>query len=81
MAVESLDQEHRQPVAPAPPQAVELPDIRAITIRISPPLTNVRLVDVLDAIVRVADTPIKYTITDYAVVISFRNPHDPGEAP
>ena len=55
------------PIAPAPLEAV---DIRSIQIKIDPALTNVRLVDVLDAIVKVADRPIRYSITDYAVVFS-----------
>jgi type II secretory pathway component GspD/PulD (secretin) len=51
--------------APAP--AV---DFSTITIKITPPLNNLRLADVLDAITKVADQPIKYTIEDYAVVFS-----------
>ena len=51
--------------APAP--AV---DPSTITIKISPPLDNLRMSDVLDAITKVADQPIKYTIEDYAVVFS-----------
>ena len=54
----------------SPPPAVEAVDIRGVQIKIDPALTNVRLVDVLDAIVKVADHPIKYSITDYAVVFS-----------
>ena len=53
---------------PAPPQ--EAVDVGAINIRINPPLDNVRLLDVLDAMVTVADRPIKYTIEDYGVVFS-----------
>jgi hypothetical protein len=45
-------------------------DLTATTIRIVPPLKKVRLVDVLDAIVRVADRPIKYSVEDYAVVFT-----------
>jgi hypothetical protein len=43
-----------------------------ISIKIVPPLTDVRLADVLDAIVKVADRPIKYSIEDYAVVFSLK---------
>jgi uncharacterized membrane protein YgcG len=42
----------------------------ATTIRIVPPLKKVRLVDALDAIKRVADRPITYTVEGYAVVFS-----------
>ena len=48
------------------------PDLARMTIRIKPALTNVRLLDVLDAIVKVADVPIKYAIEDYAVVFSLK---------
>ncbi len=42
------------------------------TIKINPPLTDIRLADVLDAIVKVADRPIKYSIEDYAIVFSLK---------
>jgi hypothetical protein len=45
-------------------------------------LSNVRLTDVLDAVVKVADHPIRYTITDYAVVFSLGEPEIPmSESP
>ena len=44
----------------------------AISIKINPPLTDIRLADVLDAIVKVADRPIKYSIEDYAVIFSLK---------
>jgi len=71
-------------VAPAAPPAVgpdgnllpassaEQLDLNAVCIKINPPLTDVRLVDVLDAVVKVADHPIKYTVEDYGVVFSPR---------
>ncbi len=52
-----------------PPEPV---DIGAISIKINPPLTDLRMADVLEAIVKVADRPIKYSIEDYAVVFSMR---------
>jgi hypothetical protein len=72
------------PINPATGQPVESPpveavDIRGITIKIDPALTNVRLMDVLDAIVKVADRPIKYSITDYAVVFSLGEQNGPAE--
>jgi hypothetical protein len=55
---------------PAPP--AEQVDLSAISIKINPALTDVRLVDVLDAVVKVADRPIKYSVEDYGVVFSPR---------
>ena len=45
-------------------------DLAQIPITFKPPVTNVRLADVLDLIVKVAGQPIKYSIEDYAVVFS-----------
>jgi type II secretory pathway component GspD/PulD (secretin)/tetratricopeptide (TPR) repeat protein len=45
-----------------------------VTIRITPPLTNLKLADVLEAITMVADKPIRYTIQDYAIVFSPKPP-------
>jgi tetratricopeptide (TPR) repeat protein len=64
-----------QPVAQAQAAPVKVEDYR---VTIDPPLLNVRLIDVLDAITRVAKPPeggnqdvgIKYSIEDYAVVFS-----------
>jgi tetratricopeptide (TPR) repeat protein len=52
-------------------------DVNSVIIRINPPLYNVRLADVLDAIVQVADHPIKYSILDYAVVFSAKGSQAP----
>ena len=57
---------------PAPP--AEQVDLNAVAIKINPALTDVRLVDVLDAVVKVADRPIKYSVEDYGVVFSPRGP-------
>jgi type II secretory pathway component GspD/PulD (secretin)/tetratricopeptide (TPR) repeat protein len=51
------------------PEAV---DMSSIAIRLNPALRDLRLADVLDAIVKVADHPIKYSIEDYAVVFSLK---------
>jgi len=58
-----------QPLPAPPPEPV---DMSAISIKINPPLNDMRLADVLDAIVAVADRPIKYSIVDYAVVFSLK---------
>ena len=55
------------PMAPSEPV-----DVAAIGIKINPPLTDVRLADALDAIVKVADRPIKYSVEDYAIVFSLK---------
>jgi beta-lactamase regulating signal transducer with metallopeptidase domain/lipopolysaccharide export system protein LptA len=49
---------------------VEPVNIESVTIRILPPLNDVRMHDVLDAIIKVADKRIRYSIEDYGV--SFR---------
>jgi hypothetical protein len=51
----------------AHPEAV---DVKATTIRIEPPLSNIRLIDLLEVIRRVADQPIEYTIHEYGVTFS-----------
>ena len=58
-----------QPIPAAP---VEQVDMSSIAIKINPALSDIRLADVLDAIVKVADKPIKYSIEDYAVVFSLK---------
>ncbi|MGN6553356.1 MAG: hypothetical protein ACTHLW_06505 [Verrucomicrobiota bacterium] len=76
------------PVAPAIDPATGLPiptaqpsaeavDINSVSIKINPALTDVRLADVLEAIITVADHPIKYSLTDYAVVFSLKGPETP----
>ncbi len=58
---------------PLPAAPAEQADISADQIKINPALTDVRLIDVLDAIVKVAaPTPIKYSIEDYAVVFTLK---------
>ena len=57
------------PLPQAPAEAV---DVGGIQIKINPPLTDVRLADALDAICRVAEKPIKYSIEDYAIVFSLK---------
>jgi hypothetical protein len=52
------------------PRSVEAVDVPGVTVRIMPALRNVRLIDVLNAITRVANPPVQYSITDYAVVFS-----------
>jgi len=71
------------PNADAPPGAIDpatglavtapqtdVVDINGVTIKILPSLNDVRMIDVLDAIVKVADRRIRFSIEDYGV--SFR---------
>ena len=58
-----------QPLPTPPPEQV---DMSGIMIKINPALTDIRLADVLDAIVKVADRPLKYSIEDYAIVFSLK---------
>jgi general secretion pathway protein D len=57
----------------APPTTREQVDPSTISIKLNPALTDVRLADVLDAIVKVADKPIRYSVEDYAVVFSIKS--------
>lgn len=50
--------------------------LTVVNVRITSPLRDVRLVDVLDAITKTADHPIKYSIEDYGVVFDFKEPED-----
>jgi tetratricopeptide (TPR) repeat protein len=65
------------PEAAAPTGGGESVDVNSVVIKINPALTDVRLADVLDAIVEVADHPIKYSIQDYAIVFSAKGPETP----
>ncbi len=62
----------------APPVVIEQTsssvDVSTIVVNLTPPLRNLRLADVLDAITTSADQPIRYEIRDYAVVFSPRTP-------
>ena len=54
------------------PMATEAVDVASVTIKLSMPLREVTMKDVLDAIVKVADRPIEYSLEDYGVVLSLR---------
>ncbi len=53
----------------APPRGMPT-DVSTVRINITQPLHDIRLADVLDAIVRTAEKPIQYAIEDYAVIFS-----------
>jgi tetratricopeptide (TPR) repeat protein len=76
-AAPQIDPATGLPIAPAATStASEQQDVGSYIISI-PSLTDVRLADVLDAIVLVADHPIKYSIQDFAVVFSAKGPETP----
>ena len=60
------------PVASLGAEVVDV--LASVTVKISPALNNVRLADVLDAITKTADKPIKYSIEDYAIVFALKAP-------
>jgi beta-lactamase regulating signal transducer with metallopeptidase domain len=65
------------PINPAtglPERPASSVDVKDTTIRILPPLKNVRLIDVLNAITRVTDPPVRFSIEEYAVVFSAGSP-------
>ncbi len=68
-AAPAIDPTTGLPVAAAAP--AEPVDVGATLIKVS--LTDVRMADLLDAIIKVADKSIKYSIEDYAVVFSIRS--------
>ena len=59
---------------PLPAAPTEATDIGTVSIRINPPLNNMRLMDVLDAITKASDKPIRFTVEDYAISFSLREP-------
>ena len=70
-AVGGVDPATGLPVAPAA-LPTEGTDVSAVTVKISPALTDIRLADLLDAITKTADKPIKYSILDYGVIFSLQ---------
>lgn len=65
-----------QPTPEAQSSANEQQDVGSYIVNI-PNLTDVRLADVLDAIVLVCDHPIKYSVQDFAVVFEAKGPETP----
>jgi Flp pilus assembly secretin CpaC len=55
---------------PAATVADAAPDLMALPITIKPPLNNVTLGEVLDAVVKASPTPIYYSVEDFAIVFS-----------
>jgi general secretion pathway protein D len=68
-AAPTIDPATGLPTSSGPEEAV---DVSGISIKINPALSDVRMLDVLDAIIKVADHPIKYSVEDYAVIFSLK---------
>ena len=81
-AAAAVDPATGLPVAPAQPAGGggggggEAADAGTFIVKI-PSLSDVRLADVLDAIVTVSEHPIKYSIQDYAVVFQAKGQENP----
>ncbi|MEO8428609.1 MAG: tetratricopeptide repeat protein, partial [Verrucomicrobiota bacterium] len=58
---------------PVPTAPQEVPDVNGATVRIGA-MTDITLGNLIDAIIKSTDQQIKYSIEDYAVVFSRRNP-------
>ena len=71
-AFQQIDPTTGQPIQSTPQQ--EQFDLHDVKIRIEPALRNVRLLDALDAIVKVAEKQIKYSVDDYAVMFTRKIP-------
>ena len=57
--------------------ATELLDVGAVVIKFNQTLRNVTMKDLLDAIVMVADHPIKYSVLDYGIVFASKGAQTP----
>jgi tetratricopeptide (TPR) repeat protein len=74
-AAPAIDPATGLPVA-QPAATAEQVDVGSFIVKI-PNLSDVRLADVLDAIVLVTDHPVKYSIQDFAVVFSAKGAETP----
>jgi len=63
----AIDPNTGQPIQSPPSEPL---DMNSVIVRFNLPLRNVRLKDVLDAVVKVGDKPIEYSIEDYGVIFS-----------
>lgn len=59
-----------------PPDFTNAPWMDEVTVTIEPEKTRVKLADVIDAVVKNANHPIRYDVLDYAIVFRAENPHD-----
>ena len=77
-AIQTIDPNTGQPTSLPPTEPL---DMSSVIIRFNLPLRNVRLKDVLDAVVKVADKPIEYSVEDYGLVFSAAPNRASGSAP
>lgn len=59
---------------PVPAPQAEAVDVGSIPIKISPALTDMRLSDVLNIIIQVAEKPIKYSIEEWGIMFGVKGP-------
>lgn len=62
------------PVVAAPPIAPPSPDLASVVINLRQPLRNLTALQVLDAVTKTADQPIRFGINNYSVVAMPRAP-------
>lgn len=55
-----------------PPAPAEVVDITSVAVKINPAIADMRLADVLDIIVNVAERPIKYSVEEWGVMFSLK---------
>src|SRR5439155_1581421 len=67
----TIDPTTQQQITLPPPEPL---DMSSVIVRINPPLKNVRLADVLEAVTKVADKPIRYSIEEFAVIFAQKTP-------
>jgi beta-lactamase regulating signal transducer with metallopeptidase domain len=68
---QTIDPKTGQLVAEDWPEGV---DLASVKINLNPGLRNVRLLDVLEAIVQSSDHPITYSLLEYGIEFSFKGP-------
>ena len=59
-----------------PPPPTPRVDLEKVVVQINPPLRNLKLGYALDAITKSADSPLKFSVEEYAIVFSQRLPTD-----
>jgi len=67
--------------APTPAPAPEPIDMNGVIVHFNLPLRDVRLKDALDAVVKVADKPLEYSVEEYGVVFSANSDSPGGSMP
>lgn len=70
-AAPTIDPTTGQPIQAPPAEPL---DLNSVIVRLTPGLRDVRLIDVIDAVCKVAERPLKYSIEDYAVVFTQKVP-------